>query len=150
MEVLRLHHFVFAIGLLASCHALAAGEPEPGLWELSADLAVPSEPGFKQEPVKMNQCLGAAEVRDPGRLLMSIANPGAGNCSFSDKRESPGHTEFTLKCSGLFAISGRGSVDYTPNSMQGRLNIGFSISSEGASPRVESVSQIRGKRIGGC
>ena len=78
MSLLRLRQFVIAFGFIASCYALAAGEPEPGLWELSADLAVPSEPGFKQEPITLSQCLSASDVRDPSRLLMGIANPGAG------------------------------------------------------------------------
>jgi len=150
MVIMPLRQIVFAVGLAVSCHALAAGEPEPGLWELSADLAVPSAPGFKQEPVALRQCLTAADARDPSRVLSSVANPGASNCSFTDKRESPGHTEFAVRCEGLFAISGRGFVDYTPSSIQGRLDIGFSLSSAGAPQRVESVSRVSGRRIGNC
>jgi len=55
-----------------------------------------------------------------------------------------------VRCDGLFAISGRGSVDYTPSSIQGRLDIGFSTGSTGNPQRVESVSRVTGRRIGNC
>ncbi len=150
MAGMPLRPFVFAIGFVASSHALAAGEPEPGLWELSADLAVPSAPGFKPEPVAVRQCLSVADARDPSRLLTGIANPGASNCNFTDKRESPGHTDFAVSCEGLFAIEGRGSVDYTPSSIRGRLDISFRTGSADNTQRVESVSRISGRRIGNC
>ncbi|OGA33069.1 MAG: hypothetical protein A3G80_06590 [Betaproteobacteria bacterium RIFCSPLOWO2_12_FULL_62_13b] len=150
MACMPLRQFVFAVSLVASCHALAAGGPEPGMWELSADLAVPFAPGFKQEPVALRQCLTAADAGDPSRVLNGVANPGASHCRFTDKRESPGHTDFAVRCDGLFAISGRGSVDYTRSSIHGRLAIGFSAGAAGNIQRVESVSRVTGRRIGNC
>jgi len=149
MACMPVRQFVFAVSLVASCHAWAAGGPEPGMWELSADLAVPFAPGFKQEPVVLRQCLTAADAGDPSRVLNSVANPGASNCRFTDKRESPGHTDFVLQCDGLFAITGRGSVDYTPGSIHGRLDIGF-VTADGNAKRVEAVSRVTGRRIGNC
>ena len=49
-----------------------------------------------------------------------------------------------------FAISGRGSVDYTPGSIKGRLDIGFSTGNADNIQRVESVSRVSGRRIGNC
>lgn len=150
MAGIPLRQFMFAVGLIASCHAAAAGGPEPGMWELSADLAVPFAPGFKQQPVVLRQCLTAADAGDPSRVLNGVANPGASNCRFTDKRESPGHADFAVRCDGLFAISGRGSVDYTPDSIQGRLDIGFSTGADGNTQRIESVSRVTGRRVGNC
>lgn len=150
MACIPLRQFVFAAGLVASCHVWAAGGPEPGMWELSADLAVPFAPGFKQEPLVLRQCLTAADAVDPSRVLNSVANPGASNCRFTDKHESPGHTDFAVRCDGLFAISGRGSVDYTPSSIQGRLDIDFSTGADRNAERVESVSRVTGRRISNC
>lgn len=147
---LSLHQIVCAVGVLVSCHTLAADDPEPGMWEISADMAVPSTPGFRQDPIALRQCLSATDARDPSRLLTGMANPGASNCSFTDKRETPGHTDFAMRCEGLFAISGRGSVDYTPGTMQGRLNFTFSGGASDDTQRVESVSRIIAKRIGTC
>jgi hypothetical protein len=150
MAGMPLRQFVLAVCLIASCQASAAGGPETGMWELSADLAVPFAPGFKQAPVALRQCLTAADTGDPSRVLNSVANPGASNCRFTDKRESPGHTDFVLQCDGLFSIMGRGSVDYTPGSIHGRLDIGFVTGADGDAKRVEAVSRVTGRRIGNC
>ncbi len=128
----------------------SANQPEPGLWEITADMSVPSAPGFRQAPVALQQCFSAADARDPSRVLMGISNPGASNCRFSDKRETSGHTDFTVACQGLFAITGLGSVDYTPTSLQGHLNMQFVSALSGDNQRINAVSRITGKRIGSC
>ena len=143
--------FLISAALLASSATVAsANQPEPGLWEITADMSVPSAPGFKQAPVAVQQCFGAADARDPSRILMGVSNPGASNCRFSDKRESAGHTDFAVFCEGLFAIAGRGSVDFTPNSLRGDLNMNFVSGTPGDTQRVNAVSRITGKRIGSC
>lgn len=134
---------------LGTC-TFAQGQPEPGLWEISADMSVPASPGFKQAPVAVQQCFSAADARDPSRLLMGVGNPGASNCRFSDKRETAGHTDFAVFCEGTFAISGRGSVDYTPHTLQGNLNMNFVTGIPGDNQRVSAVSRITGKRLGSC
>lgn len=139
-----------AMTLFASPPALSAGEPEPGLWQFSADLSIPSAPGFNQQPVSINQCLRASDVQDPSRVLTGIATPGASGCTFSNKRESAGHTDFSVQCEGLFALSGTGSVNYSPSSMDGQLNVSFGGGGGATLPRVESVSRIKATRLGGC
>ena len=150
MHRASLRLLALSAGLFASLHALPAPGPEPGLWDVSADMAIPTVPDFRQEPVTLRQCFSAADVRDPGRMLGGMANAGAANCTFTDKRESPGHADFSVRCDGLLAISGRGSVDYTAQSMQGRLEIGFAASPGENAQRVESVSHISARRVGNC
>jgi hypothetical protein len=150
MHRLSLRLLSLSAGLLASLHALPASGPEPGLWEVSADMAIPTAPDFKQEPVTLRQCFSAADVRDPSRMLGGMTNAGAANCRFSDKRESPGHVDFAVRCDGLLEIAGRGSVDYTARTLQGRLDLGFAVSAGENAQRVESVSHVSAKRIGNC
>lgn len=143
--------FILSAALFAlGAGTLSANQPEPGLWEITADMSVPSAPGFKQSPVAVQQCFSAADARDPSRVLMGISNPGASNCRFSDKRETSGHTDFAVSCQGLFAITGLGSVDYTPTSLQGHLNMQFASGIAGDNQRVSAVSRITGKRVGSC
>lgn len=150
MHRASLRLLALSAGLLASLHASPAAGPEPGLWDVSADMAIAAAPDFKLEPVTLRQCFSAADVRDPSRMLGGMATAGAGNCTFSDKRESPGHADFSFRCEGLLAISGRGSVDYTAQAMQGRLELGFAASAGENAQRAESVSRISAKRVGPC
>jgi Protein of unknown function (DUF3617) len=140
---------VLALGLGISSPAASQSDIQPGQWQMSVEFAVPADPGFKQPPISRNQCLTAADARDPGRLITETSVPGATGCAFSDKKESSGHLEFAVKCEGLFAIGGHGSVDYTPTSLQGTLDLDFNVGEAGAK-RTGSVSRFSGRRIGDC
>lgn len=150
MHRASLRVLALSAGLFASLHALPAAGPEPGLWDVSADMAIPTAPDFRQEPVTLRQCFSAADARDPSRMLGGMANPGAANCRFSDKRESPGHVDFAVRCEGLLGISGRGSADYTASTLEGRLELTFTVSAGENAQRVESVSRVSARRVGNC
>ncbi len=147
-RMLALGALVLALG--ASPNALAQNDVQPGQWQMSVEFSVPSEPGFKQPPMSRSQCLTAADARDPGKLLTEMSVPGASGCAFSDKKESPGHLEFAVKCEGTFGIGGRGSVDFTPTSLQGTLDLDFNAGEAGGTKRTGSVSKLSAKRIGDC
>jgi hypothetical protein len=95
----------------------------------------------------VRQCFSAADVRDPARVTSGITNPGASACVFSDKHGSPGHLEFAVRCEGSYAVTGRGTVDFTPNSFQSVLNLNFNA---GAAQPAGSVSRVSGRRLGNC
>src|SRR5437879_1071600 len=104
------------LGLAASPFAVAQADIRPGLWDMSVEFSVPADPAFKQPAISRHQCLTAADARDPSRLLAEMSVPGATGCAISGRTASSGHFEFDVKCEGLFAIGGHGSVDYTPRS----------------------------------
>lgn len=137
------------LGLVISSPAASQSDIRPGQWQMSVEFTVPEDPGFKQAPISRNQCLTAADARDPSRLITETSVPGATGCAFSDKKESSGHLEFAVKCEGLFAIGGHGAVDYTPTSLQGALELDFNVGEAGAK-RTGSVSKLSGRRIGDC
>jgi uncharacterized protein DUF3617 len=139
-----------ALGLGISISAASQSDIRPGQWQISVEFAVPEDPGFKQPAISRNQCLTAADARDPSRLITETSVPGATGCAFSDKKESSGHLEFAVKCEGLFAIGGHGAVDYTPTSLQGTLNLDFGLGDAGAAKRTGSVSRITARRVGDC
>jgi len=139
-----------ALGLGASPFAASQSDIQPGQWQISVEFAVPEDAGFKPPLISRNQCLTAADARDPSLLVTQTSVPGATGCAFSDKKESAGHLEFAVKCEGLFAIGGRGSVDYTPTSLQGTLNLDFNVGEAGAAKRPASVSKFSGQRVGDC
>ena len=104
---------LLVLGLAASPFAVAQTDIRPGLWDMSVEFSVPADPAFKQPAISRPQCLTAADARDPSRLLAEMSVPGATGCAISGKTASSGHLEFEVKCEGIFAIGGHGSVDYT-------------------------------------
>jgi Protein of unknown function (DUF3617) len=148
MPLIRLSLLV--LGFAASAFAAAQADIRPGLWDMSVEFSVPADPAFKQPAISRRQCLAAADARDPGRLLAEMSVPGATGCAISDKKESSGHLEFAVKCEGIFAIGGHGSVDYTPDTLQGTLNLDFGLGDPGAAKRTGSISRITARRVGDC
>jgi hypothetical protein len=141
---------LLVLGFAASPFAAAQADIRPGLWDMSVEFSVPSDPAFKQPAISRQQCLTAAEARDPSRLLTEMSVPGATSCAFSGKGGSSGHFEFDVKCEGILAIGGHGSVDYTPTTLQGTLNLDFGLGDTEAAKRTGSVSRIAARRIGDC
>jgi hypothetical protein len=141
---------LLALGFVASPFAAAQADLRPGAWDMSVEFSVPTDPGFKQPTISRRQCLTAADARDPSRMLTEISVPGATGCAFPDKGGSPGHLEFDVKCEGIFAIGGHGSVDYTPDTLQGTLNLDFNLGDPGSDKRTGSVSRIAARRVGDC
>ena len=148
MQQVRLGLLV--LGLAASPFAAAQADVRPGLWNMSVEFSVPANPAFKQPAITRPQCLTAADARDPSRLLAEMSVPGATGCAISGKTASPGHLEFEVKCEGIFAIGGHGSVDYTPDALHGTVNLDFSLGDPKATKRTGSVSRIAARRVGDC
>src|SRR3972149_9071693 len=84
--------------------ATFAEDMTPGLWEIAMETRVAASPGFAPGPFKLSQCLTAADVRDPSKLLGGLANPGASSCTYTDKSYSGSTFRFTMTCSGAYAI----------------------------------------------
>ena len=140
---------LLVLGLAASPFAAAQADIRPGLWNMSVEFSVPADPAFKQPAISRPQCLTAADARDPSRLLAEMSVPGATGCAISGRTASSGHFEFDVKCEGIFAMGGHGSVDYTPDALQGTVNLDFGLGDAGAK-RTGSVSRIAARRNGDC
>ena len=141
---------LLVLGLAASPFAVAQTDIRPGLWDMSVEFSVPADPAFKQPAISRPQCLTAADARDPSRLLAEMSVPGATGCAISGKTASSGHLEFEVKCEGIFAIGGHGSVDYTPDALQGTVNLDVSLGDPRAARRTGSASRIAARRVGDC
>jgi hypothetical protein len=138
--------------LIAAALALAAlpalaQDVSPGLWEISMETRVPSEPGFQPAPYTMTQCITAADAKDPGALFYKIGNPGATNCRFQD-RNYHGSDSFTfaMTCSGIYNLRSTGEVKFTKETMDGTVNATANIGDRD----VETLNKLSARRVGGC
>ena len=139
---------IVTLGLCALSLASAARADDiaPGLWELSLEARVDSEPGFQPGPMTLNQCVTPADASDPGKLLGPIAAAGATDCSYLEKRYVGREFRFTMQCSGTLELTTTGTVTFSTTMLRGLITTSSSIDGK----RVEFKSALAGHRLGDC
>ena len=123
-----------------------AADLSPGLWEITLETRVAAQPGFAPAPVRLRQCLTAADARDPSALLGGLANPGARGCSYSDKSYSGNTFRFSMQRDGSFGIKSRGEVTFSAETMNGTI----SVTADVGGKKTELNNKISARRLGGC
>ncbi len=123
-----------------------AQDLSPGMWEISVEARVPASPGFAPAPFKLNQCLTPQDARDPGKLIGSIANPGATGCTYGNSTLTGNSLRFTMKCAGTLDLRAAGEVSFTPSTLNGTI---VSTSTIGGQ-KVEMQSIVSARRAGNC
>jgi len=142
-----MHFRILAVLLLAAAASPSlADDIQPGLWELSLETRVPASPEYAPPPVTLRQCLTDQDARDPSRVLGGVANPGATDCVYTDRRYAGGRFHFAMECGGAFGIRASGDIGYSAAAMDGTLTSSAQV--EGL--RIEQVSRLSGRRLGGC
>jgi len=142
---MRLFLLMLTLWTMAT-NAAWAEDIQPGLWELSLETSVPATPGFSVPPATVNQCLTEQDAQDPSGVLGGVANPGASDCTFSEKSYSGNTLHFRMQCAGMLAMDTRGDVTYSATSIAGNLVTSANVLGEA----TELRSQISGRRIGDC
>lgn len=142
---MRQFSLMLALWMMAA-HAAYAEDVLPGLWELTLETSVSAIPGFAMPPTTIRQCLTEQDAQDPSGVLGGVANPGATDCTFSEKNYS-GHTlHFRMQCAGTLGMQTQGDVTYSATTIEGDLVTSANLQGEAAELR----SRISGRRIGEC
>jgi hypothetical protein len=133
------------LAILAAIPAICSAQTaiSPGLWQISLQL---NTDAVAMLPVTVNQCLTAADAKDPSKLLGSIASPGASGCTYTDKRYSGNTFSFAMTCSGTLAIKAAGQVSFTATTMSGTINTNANINGQ----VVDMKNEVMAKRVGDC
>ncbi|WP_435627655.1 DUF3617 domain-containing protein [Candidatus Ferrigenium straubiae] len=126
--------------------ATLAADIQPGLWELVVESRIAAAPGFSPEPVTMQQCLTELDAQDPSRILGGVSNPGATNCTYTEKSSSGNVFRFRMECAGSLGIQARGEIAYSASAMDGRI---VTVAGTAGQP-TELQSRITARRLGGC
>lgn len=130
----------------AFSNTACAADMAPGLWEITVESRFAAQPGYAPEPVRVKQCLSAADAKDPSALLGGMANPGASGCTYSDKSYSGNTFRFSMLCSGSFALQSRGEVSFSADAMNGTID---AIATIGGT-KTEFSNKVSARRLGGC
>jgi hypothetical protein len=138
---------IITLAMLATFASTAfAADIQPGLWELTLETRVPASPDFSPAPNTVNQCLTAQDAQDPSRILSNAANPGATDCTFTEKSMDGNTLHFKAQCAGSLGIQTQGDITYSGTSMEGNLISTANIMGQ----TTELHSKITARRLGGC
>jgi hypothetical protein len=135
-----------ALQAAAFCTPGLAADMAPGLWEITLETRVAAQPGFAPEPFRLQQCLTAADTRDPSALLGAMANPGVSGCTYTDKSYVGNTFRFSMQCAGSLAIQSQGEVSFTADTMSGNITAVAKIGGE----KTEFSDKVSARRLGGC
>lgn len=132
---------VRAMAVLASLAVCAPAQADirPGEWEIEAAVAAGGAQGIP--PVRQRQCLSAQDAANPARLFAQ-----GGSCQYADRRDNGSAFSFSLRCTAPVPITGRGSVNYAPDTIDGTLDLRI----DAAGTVIEQKVRMRGRRLGPC
>ena len=116
---------------------------QPGNWEFTVDMAFQGA-GSVTGPVTKTRCITEEEARDPAKVL---GETGGSQCEFSNTRDTGSEYTFDLDCrGGRIPVHGSGSVRYTPQSLEGQVDL----TGESQNLKFKTRSTISARRLGPC
>jgi hypothetical protein len=118
---------------------LAAPAVEPGNWELSLTTMMTGQP--KPAAVTQTRCLSETDARDPSRVL---GGSQSGTCNFTNRQDNGRTFTFDVACTGLLPMRGKGTVNYTAQTMDADLDL---VAEKG---EFGMRTFVKGRRLGPC
>jgi len=138
--------FPFVVVLLLAAAPRAKALPLlAGEWELRTTFEMTGPP-MTPPPRETVLCLGAADARDPSRLLAAIPLPETA-CRTEDSRIDGSVLSWKANCSGRYRGRAEGTLAFSPDRAEGRLRLNVE-DARGAAHDVPY--RIEGKRTGSC
>ena len=114
---------------------------EPGNWEFSVESPLV---GNGSAPAVKQRCLNKDEASDPQKVLAEAR--GSDKCQLSNVRDSGSDYKFDVECTGRVPVHGSGTVQYTPTTLDGTIDL----VGETQGLRLKTRSFVSGKRLGPC
>jgi hypothetical protein len=114
---------------------------EPGNWEFSVDSPLV---GNANGPTVKQRCLTPEEAADPQKVLAEAR--GSDKCQLSNVRDSGADYKFDVACTGRVPIHGSGTVQYTPTTLDGAVDL----IGETQGLRLKTRSFVSGRKLGPC
>jgi Protein of unknown function (DUF3617) len=138
--------FAVLVFLAISASPVFAADIQAGMWALSLENRVQAAPDFMPQSYTLNQCLTDQDARDPSRVLGGMANPGASDCTYTDKSYSGNTFHFRMQCAGSLGLRANGEVTFTATTLEGSVVSTASVAGQDVEFRVG----ISGHRTGAC
>ena len=134
-----------SLGSAAVSVPVLAEDLAPGLWEMALETQIAASPGFARGPFKLNQCVTAADARDPSGLLGALSNPGATGCTYPTNPARATASAFRCDVPALLRLS-RGGVAFNANWIEGTISTTAIVNGV----KTETSNRVSARRVGGC
>jgi hypothetical protein len=125
------------VAVLLLC-PLAALAVEPGNWELSLVTMMTGQQ--KPAAVTQQRCLTESDARDPSRVV----GGAGGACTFTNRNDNGSTYTFDVACTGVLPMKGKGTVNYTAQTMDADLDL---VAEKG---EFGMRTFVKGRRLGPC
>jgi hypothetical protein len=121
--MLRLSSSVL-LALAVSWTVLAQSSPmREGLWEVTTKITIPGM-GMDMPPMKQNQCVTAAMIKDPQSVIPK--GPGQGDCKVANYKLGVNSATYTMTCAEP-PMTATGEMKYSgTDAYQGTMKIDMS------------------------
>jgi hypothetical protein len=126
------------VGTMLAC-PFVAGAVEPGNWELSLVTMLTGQP--KPAAMTQTRCLTESDARDPSRVL---GGAQGGTCNFTNRNDNGRTFTFDVACTGILPMKGKGSVNYTGQTMDADLDL------QAEKGEFGMRTFVKGRRLGPC
>jgi len=132
--------------LLLCTPALAAGDLEPGMWEFTVNVQAEGLGGLapKPGPIVNQRCITPEQAANPEKALTEAG--AKGQCTFSNQRNTGIQFNFDVACSAPFPVQGSGTMRYTPEAMEGDLDLAGDMQGM----KFNTRNHINARRLGPC
>lgn len=117
----------------------AALAVEPGNWELSLVTMLTGQQ--KPAAVTQTRCLTERDARDPSGVL---GGSQAGTCNFTNRNDNGRTYTFDVACTGVLPMKGKGTVNYTAQTLDADLDL---VAEKGD---FGMRTFVKGRRLGPC
>ena len=111
---------------------------EPGNWELSLVTMMTGQQ--KPAAVTQTRCLTESDARDPSRVM----GGAGGTCNFTNRNDNGRTYTFDVACTGVLPMKGKGTVNYTAETMDADLDL---VAEKG---EFGMRTFVKGRRLGPC
>lgn len=128
--------------LQAVAFPVYADDVLPGLWTITLTMTAA---GMENElgPYTRTQCITREDAQNPDKLFAEMG----GSCTYGDKQYQGSSFTFSVQCSGIVPMQGKGEVIFGANAFDGSIAIEANVSDMGP---LQTKSQVKGTRLGDC
>lgn len=128
--------------LQAVAFPVYADDALPGLWTITLNMTAA---GMDSElgPYTRTQCITLEDAQNPDKLFAEMG----GGCTYGDKHYQGSSFTFSVQCTGIVPMHGKGEVSFGATAFEGSIAVEANVPEIGL---VQTKNRMKGTRLGDC
>lgn len=119
-----------------------ADDALPGMWNITLSITT-ANVGSELGPYTRTQCFTPEDVKNPDKLFAEMG----GGCTYGDKHYQGSSFTFSVQCTGIVPMQGKGEVSFGATAFEGSIAVQANVPDMG---KIETKSRVTGSRLGDC